>query len=286
MIQKITNTLYNGLTLNRFYDDLKGSVDTQCRSLSWWNQVFKEMEFGLEYYWFGTSHKFFSKLKGVNIYSLEVSFPNPEIAEAYCYDRGNCTSEIFMKNFKEENRVKGAISHEMGHAYHNWCEVFSHASVFAEFSPFWERQFSANDSTFNADAKPWDDPWNCNCRDENVLEQFANAWRCYFGTNSERGSSGAGTDDPVVPGFEDPKLNQQWCTMMKLLPETCAMIKSYGIRKGSLQWPYGTYGGFVFTTNELIPRTVCHWFDNSNMAVWYEVKNNAWVRWYPSYNRV
>lgn len=285
MIQKIANTLYNGLILNRFYDDLGGSVDVQCRSLTWWNQVFKEMESGLEYYWFGSSHKFFSKVK-INIYSPDVEFPDKSYAEAYCHDRGNCTSEIFMINFKEESKVKGAISHEMGHAYHNWCEVFSHSVISAEFSPFWERQFSANDSTFHPDMKPWDDPWGCSCRDENALEQFANAWRCYFGTNSERGSSGAGTDDPVVPGFEDPKSNQQWCTMMKLLPETCAMIKNYGIKPGSLMWPYGTYGGFVFTTTKYPTKTVCHWFDNNNMAVWYEVINGAWVRWYPSYNRV
>src|SRR5574343_1857067 len=102
MIKQNTNTVYGGLILIRHYDDTKGSSDIQCGSIDNWNQWIQEMSIGLEYYNFNGHNKFFSKVK-VNCFSLCIDFPNQSYAEAYCHDRGQSTSEIFIRFFADLN---------------------------------------------------------------------------------------------------------------------------------------------------------------------------------------
>jgi hypothetical protein len=284
-------TVFTGtkLTLVRHFDETKGeSAEKHCGPLVDWSRWIAEIGAGLEYYKFGDTHKFFEKVV-VHCYSLSVGLPDPNIGGAYCVDLGTGRSVIHIPYFNgggyDPYVMDAYLSHELGHAFHNWTRCF--ADKFGkEFVPFWDRQISENNSTFDATKSPWKTPTG---GIQYANEMFANAFRCYFGARLTRGVSGPGSKDPVTPGFRDPALNQGWCTQMKLLPETAAMIEAYGIKAGTLAWPWGDTGGWRFqlpSSGTPFPNLwVSHWFDNSNMAQWLFWNGSAWLCWYPTYNR-
>lgn len=280
-----TTVLSSKLTLVRHFG-VNETADQHCGTIARQEQRVNQIGVGLEYYKFGDTHKFFEKIT-VHLYSLSVGIPDKSIGGAYCYDLGG-RSEIHIPNYDgggyDPYTMDAYLSHEIGHAFHNWTRCF-YDKIGPEFVAFWERGISENNSTFNATLYPWKTAAGGLQRPE---EMFANAFRCFLGAALTRGVSGPGSKDPVTPGFRDPKLNQGWCTQMKLLPETAAMVQAYGIKAGTLTWPWGDMGGWRFQlpSNAQYPNLwVAHWYENNNMAAWYFWNGSAWLRWYPSYTR-
>jgi len=286
----ITITLSSKLTLVRHFDATKGeTADQHCGTVARHEQRFAEIGVGLEYYKFGDTHKFFNKIK-VNVYSLSVGVPDKSIGGAYCWDLGGGRSEIHIPNYDgggyDPYIMDAYMSHEVGHAFHNWTRCF-YDKLGPEFSAFWEREISENNSTFDQTKYPWKIEAG---GVQHPHEMFANAFRCYFGAKLTRGVSNQGDREKVTTGFRDPALNQGWCTQMKLLPEAAAMIQDakYGIKPGTLTWPWGNTGGWRFQlpATSIYPNLwVAQWYDPNNMASWYFWNGSAWVRWNPEYNR-
>lgn len=287
MVKNQLNTVLGGLRLVRVYDDSHGPMDSQCGSLEQWNTWLTELTKGLEYYWFGSAHKMLDKAQ-IFCYGSWVPFKYHAAlpgVEAYVENVGNYGSNMHIKYFNavpgsDPYKWDGALSHEMGHVHHNWVRCFS-GPFATEFSKFWQKQISVNGTLFNKDLAPWR---KVNGGVEYPNEQYANAYRCFFGLPSTRGISGPGTKDPVLEGFKDPKLNQAWCTQMKLLPETAAMVEAYGIKPDTLSWQWGDLGGFQFQSAD--GNWYAHYFNNSNLAQWFVWRNGAWQRSYPTYNRI
>lgn len=226
-----TQVLASGLTLHRWY---KVNVDSECRSLAYWNETdagLRTSKFA-KWYQVGNYNKFFSKVT-VHVYGDQVPVPYAANgAQAYCYDRGQGRSEIHIRNFSNTYQLEGALSHELGHAQHNYAECFGSSPFGLEFYAIWCRLVSKNGTVFNPEQAPWKKQ---DGGVENGYEQFANFARCYSGTPATRGVSGNNTD-PVLEGFHDPKQKPQLEDLFIRLPEATAMIATYGFKPGSLAY--------------------------------------------------
>jgi hypothetical protein len=283
----ITNTFPSGLKLVRHYDSHEVgsySIDTQCGTVSYYSAMVDQLIYqSLEYYNKPDGkNKFLEKVE-LHVYSFFIpNMPN-STAQAYCIDLGNYRSRIDIRFYDTPSfgsyKMLAAVSHEMGHAYHNWIRCFSHANINGEFSQFWEKQVSSNHTVWNPNMKPWDQPWGTGSRDEDKFEQFANAFRYFKGVLATRGVSGAGTTDPVVPGFEDPAAHAEWGKQLKILPETCAFWETYGLKPASLVWYGGTTGYWQFQQSDGT------WIAQTDYNTWFKWQNNAWVQYWPTYNR-
>jgi hypothetical protein len=273
-----------GLWLTRVYDaNSKVSIDAQCGSLDYYKQLFAQIQRQVSYYNSPDGTNKFFKRVGVTVYAPGVPFPS-STDEAHCQERnGLGDSNIDIVKFPDVYKFEGALSHEMGHAYHNWTLCFTgttprYGSYGAIFTPFFERQISENGSTWSATGKPWYQPWGPGKgRDENKLEQFANVFRYFMGADVTRGQSGPGTKDPVVPGFKDPAKNPHWGKQLRLLPELTGYWNSYGIQNGTLSWQDGADGYWQFknAAGQLMVQ--------KNYYEWYEVVAGRWQRVSPRY---
>lgn len=279
----VSTTLPGGIVLNRIYDgNSTVPVDVQCGSISYISSLTNQIKNQISYYNSSDgTNKFFDKII-LNVYSPLVDFPSSkDLADTTptgtSSDPG--TSTINIQKYATGNptpdyRFEGALSHEMGHAYHNWTRCFdSNRPYGAYFSAWWERQVSTNHTEYSDTGYPWYNPPRAN---ENQYEQFANAFRYFFGCDSTRGQSGTSTD-PVQPGFEDPAAHPDWGTQMKLLPETTAYWDTYGLLNGSLSWQPGQYWQFQNASGT--------WMAQTNYDTWYQWDGSNWNQVYPVYNR-
>lgn len=258
-----------GMRLVRYYDpDFAWTVDQQCHPRSYYaaleqqsivplyrDQATGLMLGGLGYYTLGNGY---NKLTG----SVELHVLSPVLkgtpawpsdfggADALALGGGRTRIRLDALDLNREgHRMASAFSHEMGHALHNWAEVYGGYDIpgfSADFRALWERAVSLNRSTYDPNLKPWRDPWDKGERPETGAEQFANASRLFFGVEVTRGSSGPANltpphPDPVVPGFADPKANGAWGKMLRLLPELAAYVKANGYRPGTLRWDPGAH---------------------------------------------
>jgi hypothetical protein len=290
--QTTIDRLPGGLTLVRHYDPGAGSVDAQCGSLAEWQGYAAQLgQDSLEYYARpdGT-HKFWEKVE-INTYSRFLPFPNAQLALALTYSLGGGKSRIDIQYFDpaaNPYRFPAALSHEMGHAFHNWCGLYGADNAgLGDVAAMWERLVSTNASAYDASKEPWsrDPGW----------EQFANAYRFLFGTSqapgATRGSSGPGTPDGVVQGFEDPKGHPDWRKMFQWLPELCAFIRTYGCAPGSLQW-YGNWCFFFQTAREANGLPAGTWvFQDYYYTIagrtdgWHKRVGASWQQFAPTYSR-
>lgn len=293
-MEQITQTTFpNGLNVYRHYDSAQSSnVDTQCGDLTLWLSYCNQLAHdSFEYYnQIDGTNKFF-RCVNIHVYSTSLPFPNAQTALALTYSRGTTGqlpayhSDITIQYFDPKvnaYRFPAALSHEMGHAFHNWVGLYGADNTGEqEVDICWERMISINQKQYtgNETHLPWtlDKPW----------EQFANTFRCIFGTYLDpghtRGSSGPGTPDPVIAGFNDPKAEASWKKAIQLLPETCAMIKNYGVASGTMAWKDAYW---YFQTKQGV------WVYQDDYYSWYQWAWNLskfsweWQKFSPTYNRV
>lgn len=227
----------------------------------------------VNYYNFGSGNKFLDKVT-INVYNgVPVPQEHGQGHQAVCWDRGGGKSEIFINSFPNEEAYKfvGALSHELGHAHHNFVGFFPGPSCgpFNEdFQNIWACLFSQNRTTFNANLAPWKQANGV----ESPVEQYANMFRALAGTLETRGKSGV-APDLVLPGFHDPLApeNADWLYLAWMGPEAVAMMRVYGYRAGSAQW-HRQQRSLTFTTGAGV-----------NVAItapneWWESKWN-WTTW-------
>jgi hypothetical protein len=282
--QFITTTFPNGLVLNRYYESDYGPVDNQCGSIAQWTSWINQLGTNTyEYYNQPDLTNKFTRRVTVNVYSKWLPFPNANIALALTYSDADYRSHIDIQYFDPQTyggyKFPAALSHEWYHAYHNWMGLYGNQSQGCEeLAHLWERLISSNHTTYDPNQAPWAVP---DGRHEGPWEQFANAGRFFGGTTeapgNTRGSSGPGTPDGVIPGFEDPKNHPDWKLLFQWYPEACAMVKSYGIKAGSSSWG-GNYLMFQ------VPSGTWVYMDGYNSWHWWN--GYSWQSWSPSYNRI
>lgn len=282
------DVLKAGTVLVRHYDDAFDLDRQCCGALSYYQAVEDQILHGaLSYY----GRKFTEKVE-INVYAplLEGTPAWPAgFGGADCADLGGGRSRIRIRWFDPAAfggyKLPAALSHEIGHAYHNWTRCFHGTPYAGTFGVFFERLVSSDGSAFDPSRKPWIEPWGPGSRTEDKFEQFANAFRCFFGVLATRGVSGSGTTDPVVPGFKDPAAHPEWGAMLRLLPELTAYWDAYGLRDGTLRWEGGADGAWVFQN------AAGDWIRQSDYYAWqrwgwsWAAWANAWNAFYPTYNR-
>lgn len=271
------NTLNAGLTLVRHYDP-DYDLEQQCGSLSYYQALEDQLLYGpLSYFNQSDGNNKFMLRFQLHVFHGGMQLPIPP-HPAYCFEPvgDSGTSEIHIRYLADQYAFPAAISHEVGHAHHNWCKVFSMAGLSAEFSRFWEQQVAVNGTRYDPTVYPWK---QANGQVETPYEQYANAYRFFQGTLSTRGSSGSGSPDPVLPGFRDPAANPHWGKQLKILPELAAFVASHGIMANTLSWQGGEYGYWQFRRQDGV------WVAQTDYYVWYEWKNSSWSRYYPAYVR-
>lgn len=287
-----TDVLPYGTTLVRHYGS---DLVAECGELDFYHKLMNELaDSPIAYYSYTSGgvwrNKFFEKVT-IHVYGGTEVGSGPWGPGSFCGDYGSGTSQIHTDfiEYRSGNiyRYPAMFSHEFGHAYHNWCQVYSDPVLKRVWVPFWERQVSLTHVTFNPDAYPWDQPWGPGSRDEDRFEQFANAWRYAFGFNGSlglasgqgtRGSSGPGTPDNVVPGFEDPGDHPEWIKQLRLLPELAAYIQAHGITS-ALLWIGGEDGHWHFRNR--LGETIRQY----DFYDWRRLEGAAFAPIYPNYNR-
>jgi hypothetical protein len=289
----------SGLSVIRHFDDARPeSADEQCGSVALWQGYVDQLAHDShEYYTLPDGTNKYFKAVEINAYSRFMPFPNAQLALALTYSLGAGKSRVDIQYFDpaaDAYRFPAALSHEMGHAYHNWCGMYGNDGAgLEEVARCWERLVSSNHSTYpgHETAQPWphDAPW----------EQWANAFRVLFGTyqapGNTRGSSAPntandGTRDRCQPGFENPSDHLEWKRMMQFAPELCGFIRSYGVQPGTIDWR-GWY--FIFKTAKdwagLKAGTWVYqdWYYSvaGRTDGWHHWDGSAWQQFHPSYTR-
>lgn len=285
-----TTRFSNGLTLNQHYDSSSPMfLEDQCGSAILWQDYIDQLSYNTHEYYNqpNGTNKFFSAVT-IHVYSRLLPFPNSDLALALTWSTGvdgsksPWQSDITIQYFDPSvnaYRFPAALSHEMGHAYHNWCGFYgAYKDGLADVAATWEKLISSNKSVYtgNETQAPWtgDKPW----------EQFANTYRCLFGTYKvpakTRGQSNTAVD-PVIAGFNDPGQNGSWKKGIQMLAETCAMIKAYGCKAGTM-----TYNGvWQFQTNQGV------WVYQDDYYSWYQWAwswtkfTYCWQKFNPTYTR-
>lgn len=280
------DVLTRGTVLVRHYDS-DYDLDRQCCGpLSYYQAVEDQMASGALLYYDRASgrNKFFEKVE-LNIYAplLQGTPAWPSgFGGADCLNLGNGQSRVRITWFDPASsgsyKLPAAISHEFGHAFHNWTRCFEGTAYAAQFSAFFERLVSSNHTTFSATAKPWDQPLGAGSRDEDRFEQFANAWRYFFGVLCTRGVSGQ-EPEKVLPGFEDPAAHPEWGKQLRTLPELTAFWDRYGLKEPSLSWQGGADGFWQFQ------RSDGTYIAQTDFNTWFRWDGTLWAQFWPSYDR-
>lgn len=276
-----TDTFFGGVKLNRIYAPGE-NPENSCGKLSLWDQIVLEIaNNSVSYYWpqgYGIGLNKFLRHIEVNCYSQGVTYPDESIGGQVTYALGNANSRITLP-FTDPNQYwfKAALSHEFGHAYHNWIRMFE-GGVYSDVRRWWNHEITIDKISFDPNVYPWKQANGV----QNDVEQFANSFRILFGTAGTKGASTT-NGEIVAPGFNDTNFISDLRRKFLLLPELCAMIATYGgIVPGTLQW---AGGGFMFQ----IPSG--YWIWQQDYNVWaYNSKNllgqwYGWKQFYPTYNR-
>lgn len=260
-IKTDTVTLQKGTRLHFKYDTSENR-DQVCGTVSYYQAIEDQLLYqALEYYTTSAySNKFFTKVD-FYIYSPMAPIQYPEHG-AYTFDMGSGKSEVhskFYPNPPYDGYIMPAFtSHEFGHAYHNWTECFS--TLGHAWTPFFKQLFKPSDPNSLT----------------NVVEQFANTYRVLLGTQSTRGVAGPNTREPLEPGIENPNDHPDWKKMFQIMPETCAMMKTYGVKVNTLSW-----NGWCF----MFQLGSGHWVYQDDYYSWNFWDGYKWVKWYPTYTR-
>jgi hypothetical protein len=272
------DTLPGGVRLNRVYI-VGEDPEIACGKLSLWKQIITEISTNsYQYYNQPDGANKFLKHVDVFCYSQTVPYPDAAIGGQVTYALGNANSKITCPySDPSQYWFKAAMSHEFGHAYHNWIRMFE-GGVYADVRRWWDHEITVNKVTFDPNVYPWKQANGV----QNDYEQFANTFRILFGTVGTRGVSNT-NGEIVPPGFNDSNLIPDLKKKFLLLPELCGMIASYGgIKPNTLQW---ANGGFMFQ----IPSG--HWIWQSDYNSWqYNVQNvfgqwSGWTVFSPEYTR-
>lgn len=276
MIQRSVTNLPYGVVLIRHYDDQKGSVDSQCGPVHWYESFVRELiDYSIRYYNQPDGTNKFARKVTLNAYGTYTPYPTDTtqffggntLTEAMCcYPTGNGTSRIDARWLGTENvvyRMPACLSHEFGHAYHNWCQFFDGGPM-AEILAYWKRTVG-----------------------EPATELFANAFRVLKGTSQTRGVSGPGSREPLPEGIADPKDHPEWMKQMDLLPELCAYAQAHGCK--SLSWQGGVDGYWQLQRNDgtwMKQEGPYKWFRWNCTWSWVTWSwSCAWVADFPDYNR-
>jgi hypothetical protein len=169
-------------------------------------------------------------------------------------------------------RFPASISHEFGHAYHNWAG--------------WPADMRANPTGWGAEIhRVWKNAvigtgvfpqgWN-------EYEAWANAYRCLKGVQTTRGISGPtlnGGSDPVPAQMQDPLNHPEWLKWFNLIPELCGFGGTFGIKTGTLQW-CGDQNGYWLFQNSL-----GQWHAQTDYDTWFYWTGANWVQYSPIYKR-
>jgi hypothetical protein len=278
---RTTNTLLsdkypNGsVTLHRIHLNTE-NPEVACGKLSLWNQIVREISTGsYEYYSPGDGTNKFLKHITIECYSKAVPYPDANIGGQVTYALGNGNSKITCP-FSDPNQYwfKAAMSHEFGHAYHNWIRMLE-GGVYTDVKRWWDHEITIDKVSFDPNKYPWRQPDGSLQRSE---EQFANSFRILFGTVGTRGNL-----ELVPQGMCVTTLVQDLPKKFQRLPELCAMISNYGgIKPGTLKW---VNGGFMFQ----IPSG--HWIWQQDYNIWQSNVQNVfgqwsgWKQFFPTYTR-
>jgi hypothetical protein len=250
------------MTLVRYF---KQYADQECGRVVFYSRFVLELTQGsLEHYdQPDGTNKFLSSVT-LHVYGPDV--PYPEHVANFLGDAlswgfaafvaGPDKSEIHIRYMGLDPRnlmyrYPASISHEFGHAYHNWCGWYQDATWGEEFKKFFARQFCPSGT--------YPDGWS-------VYEAFANAWRCLKGSKVTRGVSGTANQgsDLTPPEIVDPA-GAPWRKQFDILPETCAYTATFGIEPGTLEWRGDATGWWQFKNKQ--GRFVAH------------VSYNTWYQW-------
>jgi hypothetical protein len=97
-------------------------------------------------------------------------------------------------------------------------------------------------------------------------------------------SSPKGTRDAVIQGFENPKDHPDWKWAFQLAPETCAMMKAYGVKPGTVSWG-GSYWLFQIKNGSWVYQDGYNSWHRSTWQ-WWSASWSPWTTFSPSYTRV
>lgn len=278
-----------GVTLVRHYDTDFDLELQQCGRLTWWTQAVVQLRDSFwEYYDRPDGrNKFLEKIE-LHVYApLLRGTPNwpSGFGGADCTNLGGGYSRIRLEWFDPSSngdyKLAAALSHEVGHAFHNWTSCLEGAPWSPVFFDWYARQVTVDGVSYDPNAKPWREP-RPGYRTENPFEQMANNGRFFFGTGfppaGPRGVSGPGTAEEPLPGFVDPMTRPEWGRQLQLLPELAAYWDRYGLR-GGLEWRGGTTGHFVFMNG------AGRWVMQTDYYRYFEHDGYAWRQIWPSYSR-
>jgi hypothetical protein len=274
-----------GPRLVRYYDH-NGTADSRCLTLAQHTAWFQQL--------MAQSHEYYNQADGTNkiwrkieVHVLDFQVPSPPDcppnADTYCRPPNSAgIIEIVIRPFPTSgatpNRYPNALSHEVGHAHHFKTGLFEDPALLP-FRYFWEREVSQNHTIYNPNYSPW---LKSGGGTEDGREQYANAYRCNFGTDSTRGSSN-NAQDPVLPGFRDPAACPNWRKMQLLMPETLAMAKKYGVKADSVCWYGSTDGAWGFQATNLtelnkLGRDFSRYWINGGVYI-HQGGYNTWHFW-------
>jgi hypothetical protein len=234
-----------GATLVFHFDDSYPQIE-QVGTLDYYQAIVNQLVYqSLEYYSQGAVNLF---LKHVTLHVYADFIPYVDApggtdaltAGFWTYDDGAGNSHINahwldVNQASNAYRFPASLSHEFGHAYHNWCGWRRDPNWGAVIAAFWTSEVVGNQS-FPAG-------WN-------LFEAWANAYRCLKGVACTRGISGPtlnGGTDPCPAPMQDPNNHPEWRKQFDLLPELCGYMARYGCTTGSLAWSGGTNGSWTFT---------------------------------------
>ena len=266
-----TDTLVGGVKLFRHYLSTE-NCSASCGSISFWNGIVTEIKTGsIEYYnnVVDGSNKFLKHIE-IHCYSKSIPYPDAQYGGQVTYDLGNGNSRITCPFSDPTNSwLKSAMSHEFGHAYHNWLRFLNHP-LLTDVRRWWDHEITIVNSVYSEPVTqfPWLQPDTTIQRD---YEQFANSFRILFGTIGTRG------DLELVPAgmmstLAIPDLKRKF----QLLPELCAMAMNYGgIIANTLQWDRG----FIFQ----LPGGCWIWQSDYNAWSWHD--GSKWNSFLASYTR-
>jgi hypothetical protein len=275
-----TDIIFGGCKLIRHYDTTKSnSIDWQCGPVSYYDAMLRDMaQNNVEYYNSADGTNKFWKHVTLHVYAYSLPYEKPAadfLGNAYteafcCFNDGSDYAHIDVRYLDPNNgnsyRYPASVSHEFGHAHHNWAGLQRAGAAYDELRAFYTRRFLKPGVTVFPSGY-------------NIWEAYANSWRCQRGVAATRGT-------PDVPDqMENPNDHPEWRKQDNLLPELCAYVAKFGMQSGTLTWQGGENGYWQFKRGD---GTWVGQFDYYNWQEWVRAnwwESEAWHRFYPQYDR-
>lgn len=186
MLTQTTNLRW-GTTLVQHYAD--NESPDKAGSVSFYQALEDQLrDQSMEYYDYGGKNKFFTKVT-LNVYSKAADVDNPYPDHgAVTVNIGDGTSIIYSRFWDpadgyDSYSMPAIISHEFGHAYHNWCRLYYVQPIMQVWSPYFENLITNPDVRYQDGVSPWG-------HDQKPWERFADAFRALKGVYCTRGVSG------------------------------------------------------------------------------------------------